>query len=102
MILVSGTTAINENGDIVGDGDIFEQTTYIFTKIRETLARLGAETGDVVRTRSYLTDMTQFAGFAKAHQEAFEGIDPVATCVAVKSLVDSRLLVEVEVDAFKP
>lgn len=102
MVFVSGTTAIDENGNVVGDADVFAQSMYIFAKIREALAKLGAEMNDVVRTRSYLTDMSQFAGFANAHREAFEGIEPVATCVAVKCLVDSRLLVEVEVEAFKP
>ena len=102
MIAVSGTTAIDESGEVVGSGDVYRQTTYILAKIRRTLAELGAEMQDVIRTRTYLTEISQFEGFAKAHRIAFEGIDPAATCVEVKGLVDDRLLVEVEVEAVKP
>ena len=102
FIAVSGTTAIDENGDVVGGESVYRQTVFVFAKIDLALSELGAGLKDVVRTRTFTTDMGQFEGFARAHKEAFEGTDPAATCVEVSRLVDKRLLIEVEVDAVVP
>lgn len=99
MIFVSGTTAVNENGEEVGKGDIAKQTQFIFDKIRTALLKLGASMSDVVRTRMYMTNMSLFNEMSKVHSEVFEGIDPAATCVEVKGLIGKNLLIEIEVDA---
>ena len=101
LVAVSGTTAVDENGNVVGD-DVYHQATFVLRKIRRALGDLGADLDDVVRTRTFLTDMSQLDGFARAHRETFGGADPAATCVEVSGLVDDRLLIEMEVDAFMP
>ena len=102
FIAVSGTTAVDENGDVVGGDSIYAQAIFVFAKIQRALHELGADLTNVVRTRTFLTDMAGFEGFARAHRETFQGIDPAATCVEVSRLVDDRLLIEVEVDAVLP
>jgi enamine deaminase RidA (YjgF/YER057c/UK114 family) len=98
-VLVSGTTAVDEHGRVVGPGDLHAQARYALQKIERALAELGARLADVVRTRTFLTDIDRFDEFARAHHEFFAGIDPVATCVEVSRLVAPELLVEIEVDA---
>ena len=99
VIAVSGTVAVDEKGACVGPGDTYAQTAYAFKKIERALGELGASLKDVVRTRAYVTDIGRFEDFARAHREAFQGIDPVTTCVEVSRLVAPEFVVEVEVDA---
>jgi enamine deaminase RidA (YjgF/YER057c/UK114 family) len=99
VIAVSGTVAADEDGVVVGPGDVYEQARYAIGKIERALAELGAGLEDVVRTRTYLTDIRFFEDFARAHGEAFRGIDPAATCVEVSRLVGPEFLVEIEADA---
>lgn len=99
VIVVSGTVAVDERGATVGPGDLYEQSRYALAKIERALRELGAGLRDVVRTRTFLTDISRFDEFARAHREAFEGVDPAATCVEVAALVAPDLLVEIEVDA---
>lgn len=98
IIAVSGTVAVDEQGKAVG-ANTYEQARYAIQKIERALRELGAGLQDVVRTRTYLTDISTFDEFARAHREAFAGIDPAATCVEVSRLVSPELLVEIEVDA---
>jgi len=84
---------------VVGPGDLFRQCEFVFEKIARALAECGASMADVVRTRTFVTDVSRFEEFARAHRAAFQGIDPVATCLEVKALVRADLLVEIEVDA---
>jgi enamine deaminase RidA (YjgF/YER057c/UK114 family)/catechol 2,3-dioxygenase-like lactoylglutathione lyase family enzyme len=98
-IVVSGTVAVDDEGVAVAPGDVYVQTSYAIAKIARSLRQLGAGLGDVVRTRTYLTDIERFEDFARAHREAFAGIDPAATCVQVARLVSSQLVVEIEADA---
>ncbi len=98
-VLVSGTTAVDEAQKTVAPNDMAGQTTYILSKIERALAECGATLADVVRTRIYVTDMDLFEDFAVAHQQAFQGIDPTATCVEVRRLVSPDLLIEIEADA---
>lgn len=100
LIWVSGTVAVDEAGNVVSPGNLYEQTRYALEKIRRALNQLDAELRHVVRTRTYVTDISRFDEFARAHREAFASIDPVATCVEVKRLVAEGLVVEIEVDAF--
>ena len=98
-IVVSGTAAVDEAGKTVGPGDMYAQTKYVLGKIERALGELGAGLRDVIRTRTFVTDMSRFDEFARAHKESFEGIDPAATLVQVSQLVTPDLLVEIEVDA---
>ena len=100
FIAVSGTTAVDESGTVVGGDSVYAQAAFVFAKIQRALHELGADLKHVVRTRTFLTDMSQLEGFMRAHRETFAGIDPAATCVEVSKLVDDRLLIEVEVEAF--
>jgi enamine deaminase RidA (YjgF/YER057c/UK114 family) len=99
IVVVSGTVAADEQGAVVAPGDAYEQARYALQKIMTALEELGASAADVVRTRTYLTDIGNFEAFARAHHEFFAGTDPTATCVEVSRLVSPGFLVEIEVDA---
>ncbi|HXC51094.1 MAG TPA: RidA family protein [Candidatus Limnocylindrales bacterium] len=99
FIAVSGTVAADEHGNAVAPGDVHAQTLYALAKIERALAELGAGMSDVVRTRCFLTDLSRFDEFARAHREVFSGIDPAATAVEVSRLVAPEYVVEIEVDA---
>ncbi|HEV3020838.1 MAG TPA: RidA family protein [Pirellulales bacterium] len=98
-IFVSGTTASNVDGTTVAPGNAYEQTVFILRKIDAALAGVGAKRSDVVRTRMFVTDIRQWADIGRAHGEFFRGIDPAATMVEVRRLVNPDHLVEIEVDA---
>ncbi|WP_187768101.1 RidA family protein [Paenibacillus sp. PL91] len=97
-IEVAGTTAMKE-GEVVGVGDPYEQTKYILQTIEKALNELEAEMSHVVRTRMFVTDISKWEEIGRAHGEFFKNIQPVATMVEVKALIDPLLLVEIEVEA---
>ena len=98
IIEVAGTTAMD--GDVlIGQGDIYAQTVFIFKKIEKALMELGAGWTDVVRTRMFITDISTWEEAGKAHGEFFKNIKPVATMVEVSNLIDADLLIEIEVTA---
>ncbi len=98
IIEVAGTTAMD--GDVlIGKGDIYKQAVYIFTKIEKALIAAGATLADVVRTRMFVTDISQWEEVGKAHGKFFHTIKPVSTMVEVSSLIDDDLLIEIEVTA---
>lgn len=98
VVEVAGTTAMD--GDIlVGRGDIYAQTIFIFKKIESALVQAGATMQDVVRTRMFVTDISQWELVGKAHGEFFKNIKPVATMVEVSRLINDDLLIEIEVTA---
>ncbi|MBD3615390.1 MAG: RidA family protein [Gracilimonas sp.] len=99
LIFVSGTTSIGENGDIIGKGDVYQQTKQCILNIKRALKKAGASLEDVVRTRTFITDMDEWEAFGKAHREFFGEINPAATLVEVSRLIHPDLLVEIEVDA---
>ena len=99
FIAVAGTTAFDEHGNVVGEGSVYRQTKYIFQKIEAVLKELGAGMSDVIRTRTFMTDVSQCQDWIRAHKEVFDGIEPVATCIGDAVLMDPRLLIEIEVDA---
>jgi len=99
QIWVSGTTATDTNGNIVGKGDPSVQTRQIIANITSALAAAGAQLSDVVRTRIFVTDMNHWEAIGRAHGEAFGDIRPAATMVEVRRLIDPDLLVEIEVEA---
>ncbi|MEX2478257.1 MAG: RidA family protein [Gracilimonas sp.] len=98
QIFVSGTTAVDEEGNIVGEGDVYLQTKQCILNIEKALNKVGASLDDVVRTRTFITNIEQWEAFGKAHAEFFEAIKPAATLVEVNKLIDPKLLVEIEVD----
>ena len=97
-LFVSGTTAVNEKGEVMGSTP-YEQTKFIFQKIEKALKEGGATLNDVVRTRIFTTDISKWEEIGKAHGEFFKSIRPASTMVEVKALIDPQLLVEIEVDA---
>lgn len=96
---VAGTTAADSEGKVVGTDDPYAQTIYILEKIEAALQKVGAELKDVVRTRIYVTDVTDWDEVARAHGEIFAQIRPAATLVEVNSLIEPEMLVEIEADA---
>ena len=98
-LYISGTTAIDRNGDVVGIGEPYMQTRFVIERVREILTAAGFRLSDVVRTRLSVTHMGRWDEYAKAHREAFETIRPASSIVQVSKLVDPRLMIEMEVDA---
>ncbi len=98
IVEVAGTTAMD--GDLlVGKGDVYAQTRFIFQKIEKVLQQTGASISDVVRTRMFITDIARWEEAGRAHGEFFSKIKPVATMVEVSKLIDPDLLIEIEVSA---
>jgi enamine deaminase RidA (YjgF/YER057c/UK114 family) len=98
-IHVAGTTAFNEQGDIVGVGDLHVQCIQVLRNIERALHQAGAGLEDVVRTRIFLTDISQWELAGCAHGEFFAAICPACTMVQVVRLVSPEMLVEIEADA---
>ncbi|MEO8344699.1 MAG: RidA family protein [Betaproteobacteria bacterium] len=101
-VFLSGTTATDGDGRIVGMGDPYAQTRQILANIASALARAGATLEDVVRTRIFLIDITQWEAVGRAHGEVFGTIRPACTMVEVSKLIAPELLVEIEADAVLP
>jgi enamine deaminase RidA (YjgF/YER057c/UK114 family) len=98
IIEVTGTVAADENG-IVGKDDAYEQTKFIIKKIEAVLQRAGASLEDVVRTRMFVTDVTRWEEYGRAHGEAFGKIKPCTTMVGVAALIEPDYLIEIEATA---
>lgn len=101
VVEVAGTTAVNGD-ELIGEGSVYEQTRFIFQKINKALTEAGSSLNDVVRTRMYITDISKWEEAGKAHGEVFREIKPASTMVEVSALIDSRLLIEIEVTAVIP
>jgi enamine deaminase RidA (YjgF/YER057c/UK114 family) len=95
-IHVSGTTATDGAGDVVGTGDPYAQTEQAIENVADALSGAEATLSDVVRTRLFVTDVDAWEAIGRAHREAFGDVRPAATMVQVERLIDPAMLVEVE------
>jgi len=98
-IHIAGTTATDADGEILAPGDAGRQAEIVLAKIGEALDRAGASFDNVVRTRMYVTDITQWEAVGRAHGAVFKDIRPVSTMVEVSALIDPQLVVEIEAEA---
>ena len=95
-IEVTGTVAVDDNSKLVGGNDAYEQTKFILQKIEKVLERAGATMKNVVRTRMFVTDISRWEEYGKAHGEVFADIRPCTSMIEVKGLIDKDYLIEIE------
>jgi enamine deaminase RidA (YjgF/YER057c/UK114 family) len=101
-IHVTGTAPVAPDGSVAAPGDAYAQAMRCFEIIVESLTRLDASLRDVVRTRMYVTDISCWEEFARAHRECFAKHPPATTLVEVSRLIEPEMLIEIEADAFCP
>mgnify|MGYP006275856459 CR=1 FL=1 len=100
-LYISGTTAMNAQGDVVAPGDAYLQTKHILSSIKSIITSRNFQMSDVVRTRLFVTNIARWDDYARAHREVFEHVRPASSLVQVVKLVDPRLVVEIEVEALR-
>ncbi len=98
QVFVAGTTAVDKDGNVVGE-DAYTQTKKILQIIEKALQEAGSDLKDVVRSRIFVCNIDDWQEIGRAHGEVFADIRPAATMIEVSRLIDSRMLVEIEVDA---
>ena len=99
VIEVSGTVAADEHGNVIGQDDAYLQTKFIIEKIEAVLERAGATLKDVVRTRMFVTDISLFEEYGRAHGEFFKEIKPATAMYEISALVKKEFLIEMEATA---
>lgn len=98
-IEVTGTVAVDEHGKVAGSGNAYEQTKFVIKKIEKVLQRAGASLKDVVRTRMFVTDISKWEEYGKAHGEFFKDIKPCTSMIEISALIDPAYLIEIEATA---
>ncbi|MEX0977231.1 MAG: RidA family protein [Pirellulales bacterium] len=98
-VFVAGTTATDANGEVVGPGDAYAQTVQTLKNIERALHQAGATMADVVRTRMFVTDISRWQEYGRAHREFFGDVLPVAAMVEITRLGDPAMMIEIEADA---
>ncbi len=98
-IEITGTVAVDENSQLVGENNAYAQTKYIIQKIEKVLLQTGASLKDVVRTRMFVTDISRWEEYGKAHGEFFGTIKPCTSMIEVKGLIEPTYLIEIEATA---
>jgi enamine deaminase RidA (YjgF/YER057c/UK114 family) len=98
-IIIGGTTAIDENSNIVGKDDAYAQTKFIFKKIEIYLEQFGASLENVISNKIYVTDISRWEEIGRAHAEFFGKIKPCCTMIEVKGFISPDMLVEIETEA---
>ncbi len=98
-IEVTGTVAVDENNQLVGGISAYEQTKFILSKIEKILEKAGASLKDVVRTRMFVTDISRWEEYGRAHGEYFKDIKPCTSMIEVKGLIEEDYLIEIEATA---
>jgi enamine deaminase RidA (YjgF/YER057c/UK114 family) len=99
IIEVTGTVAVNDQNETVGVGNAYAQTIFILQKIEKVLKQAGATMKDVVRTRMFVTDISRWEEYGKAHGEVFRDILPCTSMIEVKGLIAPEYLIEIEATA---
>jgi len=99
IIEVTGTVAVDENSRLVGKDDAYGQTKFIIEKIEKILQQAGSSLKDVVRTRMFVTDISRWEEYGKAHGEFFSTIKPCTSMIEVKGLIEPEYLIEIEASA---
>lgn len=99
FIEVTGTVAVDDDGNVVGNGDAYAQTVFIYQKIQKVLEQAGASMKDVVRVRMFVTDISRWEEYGRGHSEFFKDIRPCNTMVEVSKLISPEYLIEIEASA---
>lgn len=99
IIEITGTVAVDENGLLAGENDAYAQTRFIIEKIEKILLNAGASLTDIIRTRMFVTDISRWEEYGKAHGEFFKEIKPCTSMIEVKGLIEPGYLIEIEATA---
>jgi len=98
-IIIGGTTAVDEKSNLIGKGDAYKQTKYVFQKVEKYLKLLGAGFENVIINRIYVTDISKWEEIGRAHAEFFGKIKPCCMMIEVKGFIDPDMIVEIETEA---
>lgn len=99
VVEVTGTVAVDDSGNVVGKGDAYAQTVFIYQKIQKVLEQAGASMKDVVRVRMFVTDISRWEEYGRGHADFFKDIRPCNTMVEVSRLISPEYLIEIEASA---